>query len=101
VVYLAGERPPGGTPAPGESSLADGSPLWRVLFGPGREVLDDQGYVVGAPQLLENVACAVASADARSAVALCAASERVAARGDQYGRAAAAVAGRLALVVRR
>lgn len=100
VVYLAGERPPTGVSAPSDSSGADGSPLWRVLFGREHERLDDHDYVLGAPHDLANVRCAVAPVDSATAIALCATRERAAARGEEYGRAVTGVATRLARAVR-
>lgn len=100
VVYVASERPPGGLSAPPGSPPADGSPLWRVLVGPERERLGDHGFLLAVQRNLENAACAVAPVDASHAIALCASRERVAARGDEYGRKVAGVARRLRHAVR-
>jgi DNA-binding IclR family transcriptional regulator len=100
ALYVASERPPGGTSAPAGSTLADGSPLWQVLLGRERRRAEDRGYVIGAQHDLENVACAVAPVDSANAIALCASRERFAARGEEYGRAVAGVARRLKRTVR-
>jgi DNA-binding IclR family transcriptional regulator len=98
ALYVTSERPPDGRSAPAGPALADGSPLWRVLFE--RERVERHCYMIGEQHDLENVACAVAPVDSANAIALCASRERIAARGEEYGRAVAGVARRLNRSVR-
>lgn len=117
VLYVASQRPPGGVAAPAEPVAAQLTPPGTVLLaeraGAGRglepgelERTRRRGYAVGAQRALEGVDCAAApvrtsEGPASVALALCAPRGRFQARRDEYTRAIAGAAERIARSVRR
>jgi DNA-binding IclR family transcriptional regulator len=118
VLYVASERPLGGVVAPAEPVVAQLTPPGTVLLAEraddiGSRLEPDElertrqrGYAVGAQRALQGVECAAApvrtsDAPATAALALCAPRDRFQARRDQYTRAIAGAAERIARSVRR
>ena len=115
VLYVASQRPPGGVAAPAEPVAAQLTPPGTVLLAeraggglePGElERTRRLGYAVGAQRALEGVDCAAApvrmsEGPATVALALCAPRDRFQARRDEYTRAIAGAAERIARSVRR
>lgn len=118
VLYVVSERPPGGVAAPAEPVAAQLTPPGTVLLAeraegtgeglePGElERTRRRGYAVGPQRALEGVDCAAAPVrtsdePATAALALCAPRDRFKARHDEYTRAIAATAERVARSVRR
>jgi DNA-binding IclR family transcriptional regulator len=117
VLYVASERPPGGVAAPAEPVAAHLTPPGTVLlaeradhFGIGVEPGELErtrrhGYAVGAQRALDGVDCAAApvrtsDGPATAALALCAPRDRFQPRRDQYTRAIAGAAERVARSLR-
>lgn len=117
VLYVASERPPGGVAAPAEPVAAHLTPPGMVLLaeraggtGSGLESGELErtrlrGYAVGAQRALDEVDCAAApvrtsDGPATAALALCAPRDRFQARREQYTRAIAGAAERIARSVR-
>lgn len=117
VLYVVSERPPRGVAAPAVPVAADLTPPGTVLLadraGDAGSGLDPdeaervrrRGHAVGPQLALDGVDCAAAplrlsDGPATAALALCAPSDRFRARRDEYARAIAGAAERIARSVR-
>jgi DNA-binding IclR family transcriptional regulator len=114
ILYVASERPPGGVAAPIAPVAAHLTPPGTVLLAErGEHELDAdeaervrrRGYAIGPQRALDGVDCAAApvrtgDGPATAALALCAPRSRFEARREEYARALAAAAQRMARSVR-